>query len=304
MLISGPKGESMIITKILGGLGNQMFQYAAGRSLALANGSELKLDISGFSTYGLHNGYELDLFQIDADIATIEDLRMLAGAQSKIPQFIRQKLRLTKSSHIKEDGKAFDPSFFKIKEPVYLDGYWQSYEYLEPFKAQIKRDFTFKRALMGKNLQIAENITNSNAVSVHIRRGDYVTNQTFAKVHGFVGIDYFNRAIQHIDEAVSSPTFFVFSDDFEWANVNLRLEGKVVFVSHNTGKDSFEDMRLMSMCKHNIIANSSFSWWGAWLNDNSNKIVIAPRQWFADRSVVTNYENFLKNLLPNSWLLA
>lgn len=294
----------MIVTKIIGGLGNQMFQYAAGRSLALANGIQLKLDISGFSTYALHNGYELDLFHIDAKIATPEEVFMLAGSQSRIPQFIRRKLRLTKSSHILEAGKALGPSFFEIKAPAYLEGYWQSYEYLEPFESQIRRDFTFKGALVGRNLETAERITNSNAVSVHIRRGDYVTNQTFAKLHGFVGIDYYSSAIQRIREEVSSPTFFIFSDDLDWARANLGLGEDAVFVSHNTGRSSFEDMRLMSMCNHNIIANSSFSWWGAWLNGNRGKIVIAPRKWFADRSVVVDYKTFLEHMIPSCWILA
>lgn len=294
----------MIVTKILGGLGNQMFQYAAGRSLALANGSRLKLDIAGFNTYELHNGYELDLFHIDAEIARSEEVCLLAGSQSRVLQFIRRKLRLTKSSHIREAGKAFGPSFFEIKGPAYLDGYWQSYEYLKPFESQIRRDLTFKPALAGRNRETAERIANSNAVSVHIRRGDYVTNKTSAKVHGFVGLDYYRGAIQRIRGELSSPTFFVFSDDLDWVKANLGLGENAVLVSHNTGRSSYEDMRLMSMCNHNIIANSSFSWWGAWLNNNSSKIVIAPRQWFSDRSVASNYDKFLEHLIPSSWFLV
>ena len=294
----------MIVTKIFGGLGNQMFQYAAGKALALATGSRLKLDISSFGNYALHNGYELEIFHIDAEIAKPEDISMLAGSQSRISQFIRRRLRLTKSSHIIEAGKAIGPRFFQINNPAYLDGYWQSHEYLEPFESEISRDFTFKEALVGRNRETADHIAHSNAVSVHIRRGDYVNNQIFAKVHGFVGIDYYSRAIHRIREEVVSPTFFIFSDDIDWAIANLGLGEDAVFISHNTGKFSFEDMRLMSMCCHNIIANSSFSWWGAWLNNYNSKIIIAPRHWFADRSVVVDYDKVLEHLIPCSWLLV
>ena len=286
----------MIVTRIIGGLGNQMFQYAAARSLALAHGCQLKLDISGFADYRLHNGYELDLFNIKAEIASLEEVSQLVGMQPRLARFVHKQLGLGKSTHFVERDFSFDSHFFRIKPPVYLDGYWQSYKYLEPVAAQIRGELTPKKPLADQNLKIAEQITKVNSISIHIRRGDYVANQATNKVHGFVGTEYYKKAIQSILDRVSSPYFFVFSDDLAWARNNLGLVDNVTFVDHNTGVGSYEDMRLMSLCQHHIIANSSFSWWGAWLNTNPSKIVVAPRKWFANGRNVTD-------LFPLNWIV-
>lgn len=293
----------MIITQLIGRLGNQLFQYAAGRSLALANKCQLKLDISRTDTYKRCNEHELNIFNIKAEIANTEEIHRLIGSQIKFARFLRRKLELTKKTHFIECGASYEPTFIDIKQPIYLEGYWQSYKYFEPYDIKIRSELTFNKPLGGTNSEIAVSIDRVNSVSVHIRRGDYISNPAFAKVHGFVGIDYYNKALQRICNEIVSPVFFVFSDDIAWAKENLRLGKNAIFVSHNTGASSFEDMRLMSLCKHNIIANSSFSWWGAWLNNYANKIVIAPQKWFADRSVVADYDKFMENLIPKSWRL-
>jgi hypothetical protein len=293
----------MIIAKIIGGLGNQLFQYAAGKALALANSCQLKLDVSGYDNYDLHNGYELDIFNIKAEIANPDEVSRLVGSQVKVARLLRRKLNLIKKTHFIERGSCYDPILFNIKQPVYLEGYWQSYKYLEHCEIKIRDELTFNKPLVGKNLEIAEHIDRVNSVSVHIRRGDYISNPAFAKVHGFVGIGYYNKAIQRICAEVVSPFFVVFSDDLKWAKENLQLDKNAIFVTHNTGTSSFEDMRLMSLCKHNIIANSTFSWWAARLNNNVKKIVIAPQKWLADRSVVADYDRFVENLIPQSWWL-
>lgn len=285
----------MVISRLIGGLGNQMFQYAAGRSLAIANNCELKLDVSGYKNYTLHNGYELNLFKIQAGIATDVEISDLVKSRSRLSRFISKKLKLKNKSHLIEKNFGYDSSFFEIKRYVYIDGYWQSYQYFESIKSQLKLELTPATPLSGLNLTISKQIANCNSVSLHIRRGDYVSNLEANKTHGFIGIEYYNKAISLIHELVLHPHFFVFSDDIAWARKNLGLIVNVIFVGHNQGSTSFEDMRLMSLCQHHIIANSSFSWWGAWLNTSPNKIVIAPKQWFANRQDTSD-------LMPENWL--
>ena len=164
----------MIYSRLIGGLGNQMFQYAAGRSLASVNNCELKLDISGFENYHLHNGYELDLFNIRADIASAKETSRLVTSQSRLNRFFYRKLNIKKETHFIEKGFMFDANFFDVKQPVYIDGYWQSYKYFESIELQLRQELSLKNPLSNINLQIAEQISNVNAVSVHLRRGDYV----------------------------------------------------------------------------------------------------------------------------------
>ncbi len=294
----------MIIARIIGGLGNQMFQYAAGRALSLANDCPLKLDISGFESYALHNGYELDIFNIEAEIAGRKDISSLTGSQVRLARILRQKLGFSKRSHRIEREFSFDPCFFDIVQPAYIDGYWQSYRYFESHAAQIRKELSFKKPLSGKNLEISGHVAQTSSVGVHIRRGDYITNPAFAKVHGFLGVDYYVKAVRLIRETIPSPIFVVFSEDIAWARENLQLGQDAVFVSHNTGMSSYEDMRLMSMCKHNIVANSSFSWWAAWLNNNPDKMVVYPSNWLAGRKAVQDYERFMEDLIPPTWIMV
>ncbi len=286
----------MIVTRIIGGLGNQMFQYAAGRSLALANGCQLKLDISGFDNYQLHNGYELDLFNIQAGIASSEEVSRLVGMQPRLARFVHKQLGLGKRAYFVERDFSFDSHFFSTRPPVYLDGYWQSHKYFEPIADQIRNELTPKNPLAAQNLKVAEQISKVNSISIHVRRGDYVANQATNKIHGFVGVEYYKEAIRHISSAVDIPYFFVFSDDLAWAKANLGLVDNVAFVEHNTGAASYEDMRLMSLCHHHIIANSSFSWWAAWLGYQPGKQVLYPEKWFAAETKDTS------SLCPTEWI--
>ena len=280
-----------------------MFQYAAARSLALRTGSQLKLDLSGFPDYTLHNGFELSIFNVRGEIANPNEVNLLIGSQSKLSKFLMRKLRIEKKSHFIEKNFFFSPNFFQLKSPVYLDGYWQSYKYLQSCEDEVRNEFTFKNQLSGLNYEISKQIDSVDSVSVHVRRGDYLSNPKFSSVHGFIGTDYYNKAFQLVQDRISSPHYFVFSDDIEWAKSNLSLDKKTIFVSKNASNSSFEDMRLMSLCKHNVIANSTFSWWGAWLNNNSDKIVVAPNNWLADRNAVPNYNKFIEDLFPENWIL-
>lgn len=284
----------MVVSKLIGGLGNQMFQYAAGRSLAMSRNCELKLDVSGFDNYSLHNGYELSLFNIEALIGSNDECSSLQR-QSTLYKFFTKKLGLKGKSYFAEKNFSFDSEFFNLNGSVYIDGYWQSYKYFESIQHQLRAELIPKSPLSGLNLLVSEKISEVSAVSLHIRRGDYVSNKVTNKFHGCLGVDYYDRAIELINNRVSDPYYFVFSDDISWAKDNLNLKNNVEFVNHNTGKNSYEDMRLMSLCQHHIIANSSFSWWGAWLNPNLDKIVIAPKQWFA-------VERDTSDLIPSSWI--
>lgn len=281
----------MIITKIIGGLGNQMFQYAAGRRAAYVNDTSLKLDITGYENQvGITpREYMLDIFNIQENFASKDEIRKLKKS-SFILRFFK------KNTYVKEKHFHFDQNILDINDNSYLEGYWVSEKYFKDIEKIIREDFTFKYPLDKKSQLITDKIKNSNSISIHIRRGDYVSDLKTTKIHGICSSEYYEKAISAIKNRVKKPVFYIFSDDLQWTKQNIRLEFPCVYVDHNLGKKDYEDMRLMSECKHNIIANSSFSWWGAWLNKNKNKIVIAPRRFFRKSSINT------KDLIPKSWI--
>lgn len=290
----------MIITNIIGGLGNQMFQYAAARSISIDLKQILYLDISGFKNYELHQGFELQrLFNCVTKIANEEDLSLVLGWQS--PLLVRRILKKRPFNVIHNKNLVIEPSFAywdginQISANSYLEGYWQSEKYFANHADVIRSDFTFKLPISQENTGIVKMISQVNAISLHVRRGDYVSNQKTNAAHGVCSLDYYRAAIQLITKKVEHPVFFIFSDDIKWVKSNLTIDSQCVYVEHNQGQESYNDMWLMSLCKHNIIANSSFSWWGAWLNANVEKIVVAPKQWFASQKDV-------RDLLPNGWV--
>lgn len=288
----------MIVSKLIGGLGNQIFQYAAGRALSLRLGVPFMLDTRDFSAYKLHQGFELKrLFHYDAKVASDDDLRNILGWQrGKLTQRILRRPQLKNlrcKSYVVEPHFNYWDGINQLKDNCYLDGYWQSEKYFIEFADEIREDFNFKLLFSVKNKEIARQVSDVNAVSLHVRRGDYVSDKRNAFI-GVCSLDYYRKAIDTIKLKVDKPVFFVFSDDIAWVKNNLALDKTAVFVGHNQGDESYNDMRLMSLCKHNIIANSSFSWWGAWLNANPNKIIVAPRQWFASKKDDSD-------LIPTNW---
>ncbi|MFZ1388643.1 MAG: alpha-1,2-fucosyltransferase [Thiolinea sp.] len=290
----------MIISNILGGLGNQMFQYANSRYLSILHNQPLLLDISDFNGYSLHNGFELNrIFNISAQIAQPKDVERILGWQRS--KSIRYFVRKNKLRFIRNKNYILEPCFnyWKIintlDPPYYLEGYWQSELYFMQIQDIIRNDFSFNEVLTGINKELSEKINSTNSVSLHIRRGDYL-NIKNKKIHAPCPLRYYQDSIRIILEQVINPSFFVFSDDINWAKENLILDFDVNYISHNTGLMSYNDMNLMSLCKNNIIANSSFSWWGAWLNANPNKIVIAPKKWF-------EVEKDTSDLYPIGWIL-
>ncbi len=290
----------MVIVKLMGGLGNQMFQYAAGRCQAHLHNTELKLDLSYLnadpkSKYTKRE-YKLDVFNITSQIAGENDLKLfLPLERGKITRALMRKLPILFSKLIaNESGHAFMKEFYSYPKNVYLNGFWQSENYFEPVKVILLKEFTLKGKLDAANESLCVKIKNSDSVSLHIRRGDYVDDKTTNAFHGVCSLDYYQKAISHIQKSVPGLTIFVFSDDLTWAKANLKTDVAITFVDFNNPPEI--DMYLMSLCKHNIIANSSFSWWGAWLNQNPGKTVIAPMQWFADRHAGT------PDIYPQNWV--
>jgi len=294
----------MVTTKILGGLGNQMFQYAAARALALKLNCDVRLDITAYKTYQMHNGFELCKYALDQHTLKLDALTGDAQNQSigqsqfsfgRLKRFLARKTNAIKPNFFVEKDFSFDSALFDQSLPVTIEGYWQSYKYFSDVREQILKDFRLLQSPTSLNEILAKKISKSNSVSIHIRRGDYVSNANANSYHGICGSEYYQNAINKIEAKVSNPSYFIFSDDIEWCRLNLNVPGDSTFIGHNRGDQSHFDMHLMSLCKHNIIANSSFSWWGAWLNANLNKCVIAPKQWFAvDKNTA--------DLLPLDWV--
>ena len=291
----------MIVIRLTGGLGNQMFQYAFGRATANRLGVEMRLDLSD-STLSIHQGYELKrVFGIEAKIATESDMANVLGWQR--PEIIRKalkKLRLTAlfaKGLVEEPHFHFSAKMLQVPDNSYLSGYWQSEKYFEDAIECIRNDFKFSKPPSALNKVLLQEIADSNttAISLHVRRGDYVHNQAVSQVHGNCSLEYYHAAIQYVLQRVQSPLFYVFSDDMDWVRNHLEMPFPHKLITHNRGESSYEDMRLMSLCQHHIIANSSFSWWGAWLNANPKKLVIAPKNWFAD-------ESRPHDLFPDGWV--
>ncbi|RTL12957.1 MAG: alpha-1,2-fucosyltransferase [Neisseriaceae bacterium] len=276
-----------------GGLGNQMFQYAFYRRLQL-DGKSVTLDISGFNDYGLHNGFELDkIFPVKinlADEVLINNIKQKISHLSLLKK-IWWKVFTNFRPVIVQKNFGYSSRLSNLQGLKYLEGYWQSEKYFGTHSDTIRNDFKFP-LLDIKNKDYADKISQGEAVSIHIRMGDYVNHPLHG---GICTLEYYKKALSLIEEKVESPLFFIFSNDIEWCQNNLKLD-KAIYVTGNEGKNSFRDMHLMSMCKHNIIANSSFSWWGAWLNNNPDKVVVAPSKWFNDKTINT------KDLLPDSWI--
>jgi hypothetical protein len=279
-----------------------MFQYACARALTLELQFKLKLSIDLFSEYNLHHGYELErVFGIHADIATKNDIRHMIGIVRSIKK-MRKYLVKPLFNPLAGRHFIFEPYFTywpdlisRAMQGGYMQGYWQSELYFTKYIDVIRSDFRFHSHLEGKNAEIAKLIHQSNAVSVHVRRGDYVSNSKILATHGTCSLEYYFSAIAIMMARIQNAKLFVFSDDPQWVFQELQPQyPDMVLVEYNTGLESYNDMRLMSLCRHHIIANSSFSWWGAWLNPDPQKMVIAPAKWFSN-GIDT------KDLIPDTW---
>lgn len=279
----------------MGGLGNQMFQYAAGRATSKRLGTDLALDVSSYKNQNPDDTprhYELNCFNISANLDG--KYTPPKGENSSKP-FAKEvgsflaKLKGNSQNIIREEGFPVNQKVLNAPDNSYLIGYWQSEKYFQDIRDIILKDFSFTTKPDAENTKMADQIKDkkATAVSLHVRRGDYVTNQHANTFHGTSPMEYYQKAVDLMAKKVQKPHFFIFSDDPAWTQENLKTGHPATYVTNNDGDKGFEDMRLMMQCQHHIIANSSFSWWGAWLNPSTEKIVMAPKTWFLDPSVDT-----------------
>ncbi|MEX3008469.1 alpha-1,2-fucosyltransferase [Hoeflea sp. TYP-13] len=282
-----------IITQIFGGLGNQMFQYACGRAMALRTGGDCVLDLRDFFA---GPGQEPGLHHLNTVSCQLPDSEMPPMQSQRLRYLLWRGLKL-EPRLIRQKGLAFDPEILGLDGNYCLRGYWQSERFFADFAERIRQELSVKTEPDDKNAGLLAEIENQPAVSLHIRRGDYVKDAKTNAVHGTCSLEYYSRAAQHIaGHMEAEPVFYVFSDEPQWAVANLDLRFEMRVMDHNDSSRNYEDLRLMSSCRHHIIANSSFSWWGAWLNPSEEKIVVAPNRWFADASMSN------PDLIPDSWV--
>ena len=296
----------MVILRLRGGIGNQLFQYAAARSLAWHHSVPLKID-SYYYTRNPNRTLDLAKFNTDFALASQQEINQLTS-RSKVIRYLHKKTYFKYST--KSFGQPyfhFYPDFFSIKPPVYLSGYFQSERFFEPYTNQIRQHFTPVDRPTQKNSEVLDEMRRCNAVALHVRQGDY----SQANYEGFFGLldpEYYQKAIQYIEERVENPNFFIFSDNIAWCRKQFAALKHEHFIDHNRDEESYWDMMLMAACQHNITANSTFSWWGAWLNNRPDKLVITPANWFQNtyfkgkNPVYPSRHYNLQDQLPANWL--
>ncbi len=290
----------MIVVRLMGGLGNQMFQYALGRAISMKKNSNFYLDLTQLINTPRHatpRRYDLDVFNIQADIAPPDILKKAWSWRKSVARIGLHKIfgRGDEFLYVKERTIDFDPGILDLPDNVYLDGYWQSEKYFLTISDTIRKDFVIIPDPTEENQKILDKIQGCNSVSIHIRRQDYVTNPVTRRIHYVCDEEYYRKAIERIIKQVEDPNFFVFSDDPAWAQKYVVPDAPVTYITHNIGKQSYEDLRLISHCHHHIIANSSFSWWGAWLSLSKSKVILAPKKWFP------KIQHRIEDRIPPNW---
>ena len=305
----------MIIAKIKGGLGNQMFQYACARALALKYQVPLKLDASYYikkDAVNLLNDttrrFSLDNFNINVELASAEEINKVNPLSARLAKKIKNRLTELFVGRFNGYEDKY-PAMINPAKDIFLDGNWQKEKYFKDIENIIREEFTLKNSLNQKSIETSKliedlAIAGKTSISIHIRRTDYVTVKINKDFFHSCDLAYYQTALDKITEKINNKKnidLFVFSDDIGWAKENLKFPAfndaplSIHFVSDPQIPD-YEEMHLMSLCRHNIIANSTFSWWGTWLNQNNDKIIVAPKQWFANK---TSDE---LDILPKKWL--
>ena len=288
----------MVIVKLFGGLGNQLFQYAFGQYMAKVLNVIVKYDLqTGLSMRNFTTReFELMNFDFDINVATIDEINGLkflsSGFFSRLQRKLIQQFPVFSKNYFVEDISHKLLTDNELKDNCYYDGYWQSFHYLDINKDVLQSQICLKKFSIG-NEELVDNINLKNSISLHVRRGDYISIKKNRDIFHICNLDYYKAAIDIIEQNVSDPQYYIFSDDIEWAKQNF-IGSKFIFVEGNI---PHIDMYLMSNCKNNIIANSTFSWWGAWLNNNPNKVIIAPQRWYHGAM-----NDASKNLIPEKWI--
>ena len=272
--------NSPVIVRLLGGMGNQLFQYAMGRALADAKGVELVLD-PRFITRKAHiSGLAIELFNIRARFLDTSEYQDYPEWRWKLSRVLRKWIRPSFGFY-HEVGFTFDEQLSSQirgkRSDTMLSGFWQSHQYF-PVADVLRQDLSLRQAFNTAQQTYAVAMQACNSVALHVRRGDYLNNPKALAKHGVCSLEYYQQAVNEINARIDNPVFYVFSDDPEWVRQNIAVDN-AVFVS-DEGFDQEIDLMLIASCQHQIIANSSFSWWGAYLNPNSDKVVVAPTPWF------------------------
>lgn len=294
----------MIVVKLMGGLGNQMFQYAFAKNLAIKNNTVLKVDLSFLLDRTprenfIFREYDLGIFKLNVEQIEKDQLQkfLSPGSQSFFDRFLGKKKIDTQT--IKEQFFYFDAANISINENIYLEGYWQTEKYFKEIESIIKNDFSFRYPLSELETTLNDQILFTNSICVNFRRTDFVNLKNSADTHGVTEMDYYEQAVALITDKVSDPHFYIFSDDIEWCKENVKLDYPMTFVDHQYKGVKFSSyLQLMKNCKHFIIPNSTFAWWAAWLAENENKVVIAPKNWFKDEIL----QNQTDDIIPTGWI--
>lgn len=296
----------MKIVNIIGGLGNQMFQYAFAVSWKMRHPKEdVYVDTQHYKNAFIkvyhgnnfyHNGYEIDKVFPNASIKPAGALDLMKVSfyipNQIIARAVRRLFPKRKSEFVADQQPyVFLPEALEVSGDCYFDGYWMSPLYFDAYRSHIIKEFTFQPFDTKENQKLVPLLQKDNSLTIHIRRGDYIGSKT---LDGICTLDYYRNAIREARKLIKSPVFFIFSNDQEWCMENLKEEfGKadVYFVTHNKGKKSYRDMQLMSLARCNILANSSFSWWGAYLNQRKDHIVFCPNKWHNTMEHQDHYVN-------------
>ncbi len=290
----------MIIVQVIGGLGNQMFQYAFGRRLANGLGVPLKLDVTPFRTYSKRR-YELSGLGVDEDFASDREIsRALRGRFPRVRSQIGAVLPSLAPGPghlVHEPGFAFESSMLSLRDGAYLEGYWQSERYFDVVADRIRMEFVPKAPLRGRAAEIAEQMQQGDSVSWHVRRGEDVSEPSTSMIHLVCDEAYYASCLEYLAPHLRDPHFYVFSDEPAWLRDNLRIPFPTTIVADCCHTTAIEDMWLMAQCRHHVIANSSFSWWGAWLDPRPSKIVLMPRRWFRDQAPESTAD-----IRPSGWV--
>ncbi len=291
----------MIVTKLIGGLGNQMFQYAVARNLAYKNNSEVKLDINHYKIKVLPHGlpyrpYDLSVLKLKENIATEKDLSLFKSNSTGLLERGLKKIKniISAPRVIYEPHFNFYPQLLNEKGNIYIDGYWQCEKYFLEIENIIRDEFQIKHSLTSEGFEMLEKIKSTNSICLNIRRQELASNPN---LNIFIGLEYIQKTIKYMNEKISNPHFFIFSDELDWVKQNVKIPYDHTIVESNLYGEKFKDcLYLMTHCKHFIIPNSSFGWWAAWLGSDKDKKVVAPEKWLIDPKYNT------KDIIPSNWI--
>jgi Glycosyl transferase family 11 len=294
----------MILLRLIGGMGNQLFQYAAATTLAKQLNTFVKLDLSLLTIrpndpHHVARDYELHAFDIKEEFATEEEIKFFNPLPKTFLARVKNKIRtiVAPPQLYLQPDHGYDANFFRQKDNTCIVGSFQSEKFFDRVHDEIKTMYRFKKKVDAISANVLKQIETTNSVCLHVRRGDYVSNAHYSELIGAKTTDYYYNGLTEILKLQTDVTVFIFSDDIAWCKQNIKLNVPMIFMDDVVcSTDHHIQLNLMSRCKHFIISNSSFSWWAAWLGNYKNKIVIAPKVWFADGSQRES------DIIPDRWV--